>query len=60
MNFGPVTGPVNVIPMTEQGADLPAPSTNNGVVYMKDNGGGKTQLVVRFQTGAVQVISTEP
>jgi hypothetical protein len=41
-------------------ADPAAPATNNGRLYFKDNGAGKTQLVVRFPTGAVQVIATEP
>lgn len=41
-------------------ADPAAPSANRGLVYMRDNGGGKTQLVARFPTGAVQIIATEP
>lgn len=60
MNFGPVSAPTNTIPLTEQGADASAPATNNAIIYVKDNGGGKTQLVVRFPTGAVQTLATEP
>lgn len=41
-------------------ADPPAPATNNGILYFRDNGAGKTELAVRFPTGAVQVIATEP
>lgn len=41
-------------------SDPSAPATNYGRLYFRDNGGGKTQLVVRFPTGAVQVIATEP
>ena len=41
-------------------SDPSAPSSNLGRLYVKDNGAGKTQLVVRFPTGAVQVIATEP
>ncbi|MEE9247690.1 MAG: hypothetical protein V3U79_03225 [Dehalococcoidia bacterium] len=41
-------------------ADPAAPAANRGRLYMKDNGSGKTQLAVRFPTGAVQVIATEP
>lgn len=41
-------------------SDPAAPSANRGRLYFKDNGAGKTQLVVRFNTGAVQVIATEP
>lgn len=37
-----------------------APSTNVGRLFVRDNGSGKTQLCVRFPTGAIQVISTEP
>lgn len=41
-------------------SDPSAPASNTGVLYFKDNGSGKTQLVARFATGAVQVIATEP
>lgn len=41
-------------------SDPTAPSANKGRLYFKDNGAGKTQLVARFPTGAVQVIATEP
>ena len=41
-------------------SDPSAPAANHGVLYFKDSGGGKTQLVVRFNTGAVQVVATEP
>ena len=37
-----------------------APAANSGRMYFRDNGAGKTQLVVRFPTGAVQIIATEP
>lgn len=41
-------------------ADPSAPAADSGIVYIRDNGGGKSQLCVRFATGAVQVIATEP
>lgn len=41
-------------------SDPAAPAANKAKLYSKDNGSGKTQLVVRFPTGAVQVIATEP
>lgn len=41
-------------------SDPSAPTSNNGRLYVRDNGSGKTQLFVRFPTGAVQVIATEP
>lgn len=43
-----------------EGADPAAPAVNEGRLYLRDSGGGKTQLCVRFNTGAVQVIATEP
>lgn len=45
--------------MLEQ-TDHAAPAANTGVVYVRDNGSGKSQLCVRFATGAVQVVATEP
>lgn len=41
-------------------ADPAAPAANEGRLYFRDNGAGKTQLVARFNSGAVQVIATEP
>lgn len=46
--------------MTEQASAPAAPGANRGRLYLIDNGGGKTQLCIRFSTGAVQVIATEP
>lgn len=40
--------------------DVAAPSDGQAVLYVKDNGAGKEQLCVRFATGAVQVLATEP
>lgn len=37
-----------------------APAADNARLYVKDNGSGKTQLCVRFSSGAVQVIATQP
>lgn len=41
-------------------SDPNAPPADQARLYVRDNGAGKTQLCVRFATGAVQVISTEP
>lgn len=41
-------------------ADPSAPAANTGLLYVRDNGSGKSQLVIRFPSGAVQVIATEP
>jgi len=38
----------------------PAPGSNKGRLFMRDNGAGKTQLCVRFSSGAVQVLATQP
>jgi hypothetical protein len=37
-----------------------APIANRARLFVRDNGAGKTQLCVRFNTGAVQVIKTQP
>jgi hypothetical protein len=48
------------VEMPERGSDPAAPASNNARLYVRDNGAGKTQLVARFPTGAVQVVATEP
>ena len=45
---------------TELAADAAAPAANGGVLYFKDDGAGKTNLVCRFATGAVQVVAAQP
>lgn len=51
---------MGIVFLTESSNDHTAPSANQAVLYLKDNGSGKTQLAVRFATGAVQVLATEP
>jgi len=41
-------------------ADPGAATENTGRIYFRNNGSGKTQLVVVFPSGAAQVIATEP
>ncbi len=41
-------------------AEPAAPAADTGRLFVKDNGSGKSQLCVRFATGATQVIATEP
>lgn len=48
------------IEMREQSSDPAAPVANQARIFFKDNGSSKTQLCVRFATGAVQVLATEP
>lgn len=48
------------IQMVEQGSDPSAPAVDNVVLFAKDNGGGKTALYARFNTGVVQEIAVEP
>jgi hypothetical protein len=55
----PVDMADNYIQITEQAAP-DAPDANKGRLFIQDDGAGKTQLAVRFPTGAVQVIATEP
>lgn len=58
-----LTGAAMSIPSYLEGteiADPAAPASNKARLYVRDNGAGKTQLVVVFPTGAVQVIATEP
>lgn len=45
---------------TEATSEHNNPAANSGVVYLRDNGSGKSQLVVRFGTGIPVVIATEP
>lgn len=42
-----------------ESADPAAPGANSGVMYFRDQG-GKTELVARFPTGAIQQIAIEP
>lgn len=37
-----------------------APGSNRARLFVRDNGSGKTQLCVRFHTGAVRTLATEP
>jgi hypothetical protein len=46
--------------MIELAAAPANPATNKARLFMRDNGSNKTQFCVRFATGAVQVIATEP
>src|SRR6266849_1993360 len=41
-------------------ADPAAPGSTSMLIFQKDNGVGKGQLAVRFATGAVQILATEP
>lgn len=45
---------------SERLTDPPAPELNGARIFMRDSGSGKTQLCIRFATGAVQVLATEP
>lgn len=45
---------------SECSADPSAPAANRARLYLIDSGAGKTILKVRFATGAVQTIATEP
>lgn len=47
---------IEIVEMTEPAAG----AANSTRVYAKDNGSGKTQLCVRFASGDVQILATEP
>jgi hypothetical protein len=47
------------IQLTEISAPA-AGAANTGRLFLRDNGAGKTQLCVIFNTGAIQVIATQP
>jgi len=49
-----------LVDLNEQSSTPAAPSANKARIFARDNGSGKTQLCVLFNTGAVQVIATEP
>lgn len=53
------SGPVIEL-SAECSADPDAPASNRARLYLIDSGAGKTILKVRFATGAVQTIATEP
>ena len=48
------------VELLEKAGDAPAPGANRARIYLTDTGAGKTRLVVRFNTGNVQVIATQP
>lgn len=48
------------VSLVELSADPAAPSSNGGRLYLKDNGSGKTLLCIRFASGAVQTVATQP
>lgn len=54
------TGGSSFLEGIEQSPDPTAPAVNRGRLFFKDNGAGKTQLAVRFNTGATIIIATEP
>lgn len=59
LDVGGTIGLTEYVEFTEM-SEPAAPSSNMARLYVKDNGSGKTQLCVRFATGAVQVLATEP
>ena len=46
--------------MVSVAVDPGGPATGRARLFMRDNGSGKTQFCVRFATGGVQVLATEP
>lgn len=56
---GPSVAVDKYVELTET-TDPGAPAAEKGRLYVRDNGADKSQLVVVFPSGAVQVIATEP
>lgn len=46
--------------MTSMGLDPPAPAPGHARLFLRDTGTGKTQFCIRFASGPVQVLATEP
>jgi hypothetical protein len=46
--------------MVQMFTDPAAPAAGRARLFVRDNGSGKTQLCVRFSTGVVQVLATQP
>jgi len=49
----------NTVSFAERTAPAGSP-TNEVRLFAADDGGGKTQLQARFNTGAIQVVAAEP
>jgi hypothetical protein len=60
VNVGSVGAGANGYIIMSERTDPAAPGVNQAALYTRDNGAGKTQIVARFNTGAVVVIATEP
>jgi hypothetical protein len=60
MQFEEENGAAVIRILGEVSSDPGNPAANQARLYLKDNGSGKTQLMVRFGTGAAQVLATEP
>lgn len=54
-----VIGVANLFEFSEVAAPT-APAVNKARLFLQDNGAGKTQLAVRFSTGAVAILATQP
>jgi hypothetical protein len=48
------------VELGEVAPDPDAPPADRARLYLRDNGAGKTELVVKFATGAVQVLARQP
>lgn len=52
--------PNGYIEMVERATDPAAPANNEARIWVKDNGAGKSQLMVRFSGGQPQILATMP
>ena len=56
-------GPGIEIPEFMELSEIPdpaSPAVNKCRLFCRDNGAGKTQLAVIFNSGAIQILATEP
>ena len=60
MQFEEENGAAVIRILGEVSSEVGNPAANQARLYLKDNGSGKTELRVRFGTGASQVLATEP
>jgi len=60
MKFLEKTGGAGILFVTEVITDHDAPADDGCIIFTSDAGSGKTQLMARFPSGAVQQIAVEP
>jgi hypothetical protein len=52
--------PVETITLTEQPSTPATPAAGKAVLFLRDNGSGKSQLCIVYDDGSIGVIDTQP